>query len=149
MTGTGDKEVHVVTGGAGFPGFSLGKQLTKKGHLVRLFDIKEPVWELEDGMEFIKGDIVEGRKLCEVIKGANAVYHLASYGMSGREQLSFFCVWGKCGKGDYHCFVGLPALNPLVYQLLSPNFVLSLNCHVPSKEYIFKTMKVFFVLKYP
>uniref|UniRef100_A0A2C9K910 3-beta hydroxysteroid dehydrogenase/isomerase domain-containing protein n=1 Tax=Biomphalaria glabrata TaxID=6526 RepID=A0A2C9K910_BIOGL len=88
MTGTGDKEVHVVTGGAGFPGFSLGKQLTKKGHLVRLFDIKEPVWELEDGMEFIKGDIVEGRKLCEVIKGANAVYHLASYGMSGREQLN-------------------------------------------------------------
>uniref|UniRef100_A0A2C9K918 3-beta hydroxysteroid dehydrogenase/isomerase domain-containing protein n=1 Tax=Biomphalaria glabrata TaxID=6526 RepID=A0A2C9K918_BIOGL len=87
MTGTGDKEVHVVTGGAGFPGFSLGKQLTKKGHLVRLFDIKEPVWELEDGMEFIKGDIVEGRKLCEVIKGANAVYHLASYGMSGREQI--------------------------------------------------------------
>uniref|UniRef100_A0A2C9K913 3-beta hydroxysteroid dehydrogenase/isomerase domain-containing protein n=1 Tax=Biomphalaria glabrata TaxID=6526 RepID=A0A2C9K913_BIOGL len=96
MTGTGDKEVHVVTGGAGFPGFSLGKQLTKKGHLVRLFDIKEPVWELEDGMEFIKGDIVEGRKLCEVIKGANAVYHLASYGMSGREQRCQKSMWQCC-----------------------------------------------------
>ena len=48
------KEIHVVTGGGGFPGFTLGKRLAQSGHLVRLLDISEPAWELEDGMEFIK-----------------------------------------------------------------------------------------------
>ena len=48
------KEIHVVTGGGGFPGFTLGKRLAQSGHHVRLLDITEPVWELEDGMEFIK-----------------------------------------------------------------------------------------------
>ncbi|KAH9494403.1 hypothetical protein Btru_021811 [Bulinus truncatus] len=91
-----DKEVHVITGGGGFPGFSLGKGLVKKGHRVRLFDIREPVWELEEGMEFIQGDIVDQKKLCEVVKGANVVYHLASYGMSGREQ------WGTKQNNDVH-----------------------------------------------
>lgn len=47
-------EIHIVTGGGGFPGFSLGKSLAKKGHEVKLLDLKEPVWDLEEGMEFIK-----------------------------------------------------------------------------------------------
>ncbi|KAK7500861.1 hypothetical protein BaRGS_00007741 [Batillaria attramentaria] len=47
-------ELHVVTGGGGFPGFSLGKKLAEEGHRVRLMDIKEPVWILQKGMEFFK-----------------------------------------------------------------------------------------------
>ncbi|CAL1526353.1 unnamed protein product, partial [Lymnaea stagnalis] len=70
-----EPETHVITGGGGFPGFSLGKRLAKKGHKVKLFDLKEPVWELEDGMEFIQGNITEGETLSQVIKGASAVYH--------------------------------------------------------------------------
>lgn len=47
-------ETHVITGGGGFPGFSLGKKLVEEGHRVKLLDIKEPVWDLLDGMEFVK-----------------------------------------------------------------------------------------------
>lgn len=47
-------QVHVVTGGGGFPGFSLGKKLSEKGHQVRLFDIREPAWKLHEGMNFIQ-----------------------------------------------------------------------------------------------
>ncbi|RUS85401.1 hypothetical protein EGW08_006844 [Elysia chlorotica] len=81
------KEIHVVTGGGGFPGFTLGKRLAKSGHQVRLLDITEPVWELEDDMEFIKGSVVDKQKVTEAIEGASVVYHMASYGMSGKSQL--------------------------------------------------------------
>ncbi|ESO83455.1 hypothetical protein LOTGIDRAFT_197313 [Lottia gigantea] len=83
-----DKEVHVITGGGGYPGFCLGKQLIHDGHLVRLLDIREPTTDLLDGMEFIKGDI---RKLEDVNKAftdSSIVYHMASFGMSGRDQLN-------------------------------------------------------------
>ncbi|XP_025112210.1 LOW QUALITY PROTEIN: short-chain dehydrogenase/reductase family 42E member 1-like [Pomacea canaliculata] len=81
-------QVHVVTGGGGFPGFSLGKKLAEKGHQVRLFDIKEPAWKLHEGMNFIQGDIRNYEDVCSLIEGADVVYHMASYGMSGREQLN-------------------------------------------------------------
>ncbi|GFR84344.1 short chain dehydrogenase/reductase family 42E member 1 [Elysia marginata] len=80
------KEIHVVTGGGGFPGFTLGKKLAQNGHQVRLLDIAEPVWELEDGMEFIKGSVVDKTIVAEAIEGASVVYHMASYGMSGKSQ---------------------------------------------------------------
>ncbi|XP_012939561.1 short-chain dehydrogenase/reductase family 42E member 1 isoform X1 [Aplysia californica] len=83
-----DKEIHVVTGGGGFPGFSLAKYLARKGHHVKLIDVKEPVWDLEANMEFIKGSICDDNQLQSVVEGASAVYHMASYGMSGREQLN-------------------------------------------------------------
>lgn len=51
---TTEPEIHVVTGGGGFPGFSLGTSLAKKGHIVKLIDVKEPVLDLEKGMEFFK-----------------------------------------------------------------------------------------------
>ena len=47
-------EVHLVTGGGGFPGFSLGKRLAGCGHRVILFDVKEPIWTVREGMEFVK-----------------------------------------------------------------------------------------------
>ncbi|XP_059155159.1 short-chain dehydrogenase/reductase family 42E member 1-like [Physella acuta] len=81
-------EIHIITGGGGFPGFSLGKRLAKKGHQVKLLDLKEPVWDLEERMEFIKVNITDVEMLSTVFKGASVVYHLASYGMSGREQLN-------------------------------------------------------------
>lgn len=47
-------EIHFITGGGGYPGFCLGKNLIEEGHKVKLFDIQEPVWDLLPGMEFIK-----------------------------------------------------------------------------------------------
>ncbi|XP_071106669.1 short-chain dehydrogenase/reductase family 42E member 1-like [Haliotis cracherodii] len=81
-------EIHFITGGGGYPGFCLGKNLIEEGHKVKLFDIKEPVWDLLPGMEFIKGDIRDAAAVHAAVEGADVVYHMASYGMSGREQLN-------------------------------------------------------------
>ncbi|XP_050392992.2 short-chain dehydrogenase/reductase family 42E member 1 [Patella vulgata] len=82
------KELHVITGGGGYPGFCLGKELIKRGHRVRLIDIREPIWDLLDGMEFVKGDIRQMTDINTAFLGADIVYHLASFGMSGRDQLN-------------------------------------------------------------
>ncbi|XP_046567960.1 short-chain dehydrogenase/reductase family 42E member 1-like [Haliotis rubra] len=81
-------EIHFITGGGGYPGYSLGKKLTEEGHRVKLFDIREPVWDLLTGMEFIKGDIRDASAVRSAVEGVDVVYHMASYGMSGREQLN-------------------------------------------------------------
>ncbi|BFZ17471.1 hypothetical protein BsWGS_20510 [Bradybaena similaris] len=81
-------EIHVITGGGGFPGFSLGTSLAKKGHIVKLIDVKEPVLDLQKGMAFFKGNITDAAFVSSIVRGASVVYHLASYGMSGREQLN-------------------------------------------------------------
>ncbi|XP_064617969.1 short-chain dehydrogenase/reductase family 42E member 1-like [Liolophura sinensis] len=81
-------ELHLITGGCGYPGFNLAKKLVGLGHKVRLFDVKEPIWSLPENVELVKGDI---RNLTEVeaaFEDVDCAYHLASYGMSGREQLN-------------------------------------------------------------
>ena len=44
----------VVTGGAGYLGFSLGSSLAKSGTSVILLDLRRPQWELCPGTEFIQ-----------------------------------------------------------------------------------------------
>ena len=51
---TSQTELHVVTGGGGFPGYSLGKKLAEEGHDVRLLDIRPPKWDLKNNMSFIQ-----------------------------------------------------------------------------------------------
>lgn len=55
-----------------------------------LFDISSPTHSIPEGIEFIRGDI---RHLSDVEKAfqdadVTCVFHIASYGMSGREQLN-------------------------------------------------------------
>lgn len=55
-----------------------------------LFDINRPAQAIPEGIEFVRGDI---RRLSEVEKAFQGVdvvcvFHVASYGMSGREQLN-------------------------------------------------------------
>lgn len=78
----------MVTGGGGYPGFALGKKLAKEGHEVRLLDIREPVWTLEPGMTFLQGDMRDYNDVQQAMEGADVVFHMASYGMSGKEQLN-------------------------------------------------------------
>ncbi|KAK3593618.1 hypothetical protein CHS0354_025510 [Potamilus streckersoni] len=80
--------MHLITGGGGYVGFWLGKTLVKKGHHVLLIDLRPPIWTLHNDMEFIQVDITDYSALEEVFAGVDCVYHMASYGMSGREQLN-------------------------------------------------------------
>ncbi|KAG8506259.1 Short-chain dehydrogenase/reductase family 42E member 1, partial [Galemys pyrenaicus] len=84
------KETVLITGGAGYFGFRLGCALSQKGVHVILFDISSPAQAIPKGMEFIHGDICH---LPDVEKAfqdvaVTCVFHIASYGMSGREQLN-------------------------------------------------------------
>lgn len=88
MRNRGSLEVHLVTGGCGYPGYHLGKKLVENGHQVIIFDLIQLQWPLLDGMTVIQGSITNFDEVDEAFKGVNCVYHMASYGMSGREQLN-------------------------------------------------------------
>lgn len=70
--------------------FSLGCALNQKGLRVILFDVSSPAHTIPEGVKFIRGDI---RLLADVERAfedadVTCVFHIASYGMSGREQLN-------------------------------------------------------------
>ncbi|XP_032139777.1 short-chain dehydrogenase/reductase family 42E member 1 [Sapajus apella] len=84
------KETVLITGGGGYFGFRLGCALNQKGVHVILFDINSPAQTIPEGIKFIQGDI---RHMSDVEKAfqdadVTCVFHIASYGMSGKEQLS-------------------------------------------------------------
>lgn len=79
---------YVITGGGGYFGFRLACTLSKKSSRVILFDVRPPAEELPEGTEFIQGDVRDLAQVENVLRGAVCVFHVASYGMSGREQLN-------------------------------------------------------------
>ncbi|XP_023675815.1 short-chain dehydrogenase/reductase family 42E member 1 isoform X1 [Paramormyrops kingsleyae] len=78
----------LITGGGGYFGFRLACALHRNGAKVTLFDIRPPDVEVPDGMEFLQGDIRMYKQVEEVTRGVDCVFHIASFGMSGREQLN-------------------------------------------------------------
>ena len=47
-----------------------------------------PSLEVPEGIVFLKGDIREYAQVEKAVTGMDCVFHIASYGMSGREQLN-------------------------------------------------------------
>ncbi|XP_008572221.1 PREDICTED: short-chain dehydrogenase/reductase family 42E member 1 [Galeopterus variegatus] len=87
---TSPKETVLITGGSGYFGFRLGCALNQKGVHVVLFDIHSPAETIPEGIRFVHGDI---RHLSDIEKAfqdadVTCVFHIASYGMSGQEQLN-------------------------------------------------------------
>ncbi|KAI4531680.1 hypothetical protein MG293_018194, partial [Ovis ammon polii] len=80
--GQASRQKVVVTGGAGYLGFSLGSSLAKSGTSVILLDLLRPQWELCPGTEFIQADVRSAEALHRTFKGVDCVFHVASYGMS-------------------------------------------------------------------
>lgn len=79
----------LITGGAGFIGVNLSHHLlSKTDNLVVIYDnlsrrgVEHNIQWLESlkykNLQFIKGDIRDYKKLKEVVKGCNEVYHLAA-----------------------------------------------------------------------
>ncbi|XP_053256096.1 short-chain dehydrogenase/reductase family 42E member 1 isoform X2 [Podarcis raffonei] len=82
------KETVLITGGGGYFGFRLGGALSKKGVDVILFDVTEPIQPMPQGVKFVQGDVRVVSEVERALRGATCVFHIASYGMSGREQLN-------------------------------------------------------------
>ncbi|MEQ2286261.1 hypothetical protein AMECASPLE_000605 [Ameca splendens] len=83
-----DKKVFLLTGGCGYFGFRLACALHKRGARIILFDNVHPSQELPADMMFVHGDIREYAQVEKAVFGVDCVFHIASYGMSGREQLN-------------------------------------------------------------
>ncbi|XP_030645528.1 putative short-chain dehydrogenase/reductase family 42E member 2 [Chanos chanos] len=77
----------LVTGGAGYFGFRLGRALASRGESVILLDLQKPPWAIPSGAVFYQSDIRDYNSLSKVCAGVDCVFHTASYGMSGPEQL--------------------------------------------------------------
>ncbi|XP_054851402.1 putative short-chain dehydrogenase/reductase family 42E member 2 [Eublepharis macularius] len=77
----------VVTGGAGYFGFTLGCALAKSGTDVIIYDIKKPLWPIPKGIVVVQADIRHRNDFYTACEGADCVIHAAAYGMSGTEQL--------------------------------------------------------------
>ncbi|KAL6504164.1 hypothetical protein OROGR_026087 [Orobanche gracilis] len=89
-----EKRIFVVTGGLGFIGSALCLELVRRGaHQVRAFDLRsESPWSNDlrhQGVSCIRGDVSKKRDVEKALRGADCVFHLASYGMSGKEMLQY------------------------------------------------------------
>ncbi|CAL1383588.1 unnamed protein product [Linum trigynum] len=87
-------KVFLVTGGLGYVGSALCLELLRRGaRQVRAFDLRPTSpWSkslTNAGVQFIQGDLTEKEDVGNAIRGADCVFHLASYGMSGKEMLRF------------------------------------------------------------
>ncbi|KAF7648772.1 hypothetical protein LDENG_00152200 [Lucifuga dentata] len=78
----------LIIGGCGYFGYRLASSLYKKGAKIILFDTVPPIQEIPEDIVFVQGDIREYAQVQKAIAGVNCVFHIASYGMSGREQLN-------------------------------------------------------------
>tara|TARA_A100001015_G_C14989113_1_gene712991 strand:- start:436 stop:1308 length:873 start_codon:yes stop_codon:yes gene_type:complete len=67
----------LVTGGSGFLGKSISDYFSRNGHEILIFDKNEPK-ELLDNQVFLEGDLFDGKKLNEALKGIDIVLHFAA-----------------------------------------------------------------------
>ncbi|KAM9745684.1 putative short-chain dehydrogenase/reductase family 42E member 2 isoform 1-T2 [Menidia menidia] len=77
----------LVTGGGGYFGFRLGRELAREGLSVILLDMIKPSCDIPDGAVFYQSDIRDYSSLYKVCEEVGCIFHTAAYGMSGPEQL--------------------------------------------------------------
>nr|XP_046271345.1 putative short-chain dehydrogenase/reductase family 42E member 2 [Scatophagus argus] len=77
----------LVTGGGGYFGSRLGRELASQGLSVILLDINKPPGDIPDGAVYHQSDIRDYASLYKVCDEVDCIFHTASYGMSGPEQL--------------------------------------------------------------
>ncbi|XP_051512007.1 short-chain dehydrogenase/reductase family 42E member 1 [Myxocyprinus asiaticus] len=88
MEVNGKDSTFLITGGGGYFGFRLACALLKNCSKVVLFDVTSPNQELPEGIVFTQADIRDYMQVEKAVQGVHCVFHIASYGMSGREQLN-------------------------------------------------------------
>ena len=65
-----------VFGGSGFVGSHVADELTKRGHEVRIYDLR-PSPYLQKGQEMVMGDILDKVKVSKAVEDCDVVYNFA------------------------------------------------------------------------
>jgi nucleoside-diphosphate-sugar epimerase len=79
-----DRIKALVTGGGGFLGGAIVRQLLEKGHFVRSFSRGDYPELAELGVEQVRGDLVDAEAVKSALAGCNTVFHVAAkWGMTG------------------------------------------------------------------
>ncbi|CAK6958816.1 short-chain dehydrogenase/reductase family 42E member 1 [Scomber scombrus] len=86
--GSARTNTFLITGGCGYFGYRLACSLHKKGAKIILFDKVPPNQAMPKDIEFVQGDIRDHAQVEKAVTDVDCVFHIASYGMSGREQLN-------------------------------------------------------------
>ena len=78
-----DRELYLVTGGAGFIGSHIAEALVKRGDRVRVLDNlitgrRENLSPIADEIEFIEGDIRDYATTLRAVQGARVIFHQAA-----------------------------------------------------------------------
>jgi dihydroflavonol-4-reductase len=82
----------LVTGGSGFIGQHLVAALVRQRRRVRILDVRPPTSDL-NGVQFVKGSVLDPAKVGEAVRDVNEVYHLAALpGMWTRQRHDFHTV---------------------------------------------------------
>ena len=79
-------EKILITGGAGFIGRAVARELLSRGHQVRLLDSmieqvhgdRERPEGLEDDIELVRADVRNGDAVTKALEGIDSVVHLAA-----------------------------------------------------------------------
>ncbi|KAK1421663.1 hypothetical protein QVD17_24167 [Tagetes erecta] len=100
-------KAFTVTGGLGFVGSALCLELLRRGaRLVRAFDLRSSSpWShllQQSGVHYVKGDIINRKDVDKALRGVDCVFHLASFGMSGKEMLQYGRVDDVNINGTFH-----------------------------------------------
>ncbi|KAG6783547.1 hypothetical protein POTOM_009201 [Populus tomentosa] len=83
-----EDSTFVVTGGLGFVGSHLCLDLVRRGaRQVRAFDLRPTSLCYQECDDI--SDVARKKDVDKALRGADCVFHLASYGMSGKEILQF------------------------------------------------------------
>ncbi|XP_034294703.1 putative short-chain dehydrogenase/reductase family 42E member 2 [Pantherophis guttatus] len=77
----------MITGGLGYCGSQLSRALLQEGIGVVLLDRRELQSELPKGAVFFQADVRDYEKVFQASEGIDTIFHLASFGLSGGEQL--------------------------------------------------------------
>jgi nucleoside-diphosphate-sugar epimerase len=68
---------HLITGGSGFVGITIGRLLRARGEDVRVLDVWQSD-ELADGAEFVQGDVTDRASMRAAMEGVDYVHHTAA-----------------------------------------------------------------------
>ncbi|KAL5557670.1 hypothetical protein UlMin_033881 [Ulmus minor] len=84
----------LVSGGLGFVGSALCLELVRRGaSQVRAFDLRTSSPWSDDlhrhGVQCVQGDVSQKKDVERALRGVDCVFHLCSFGMSGKEMLRF------------------------------------------------------------